>query len=73
MADSKEMENRIVELEMHLANQEATVQDLSEAIAGQWDVLDKLSQTVDHLKDRFLSLENAIETDQSEDIPPPHY
>ncbi len=73
MSETVALEQRIQNLEIHLANQESTVQDLSDAVAGQWEVIDKLSQGIETLKSRLLNMEETIQQGPREEEKPPHY
>jgi len=68
------MEHRITELEMKLAFQEDTINQLDAVICKQQNKIDKLSKQLSHL------LEHAQDTDKSTtkinslaDDVPPHY
>ena len=68
----KPAEERITDLEMLAAEQERTIAELSEQIAGQWKTIEALRKKLDALTDRFLVLEEQT----APDIPvtkPPHY
>ena len=74
MGDPTEAEQRIAELEIQLAHQEATIQELSDAAAKQWDTIDELVIKVNDLKDRIAALEGeANKTSLEDEAPPPHY
>ena len=68
-----DLEDRVIDLETHLAHQGATVQDLSDMIARQWDVIDRMVKKVERLEDRIRILEADVETVMPEEPPPPHY
>lgn len=74
MTDQVARDQRIAELEAQIAHQEATIQDLSDAAAKQWDLIDDLTVKVNDLKDRITALEGELKQSTSEDeAPPPHY
>lgn len=65
-------DQRLIELEIRTAEQEKTIEDLSNEIAAQWKTIDTLSKKVNTLTDRFLALEEQT----APDVPvtkPPHY
>ncbi|OQM76129.1 SlyX family protein [Manganibacter manganicus] len=65
-------EDRLTTLEMRAAEQEKTIDDLSEQIAEQWKVIDRLQHKLAALTERFLALEEQA----APDIPvtkPPHW
>ncbi|MFN3549340.1 MAG: SlyX family protein [Mesorhizobium sp.] len=65
-------EDRIARLEMIVAEQERTIEDLSGQIAEQWTVVEKLRKKLDLLTERFL----AVEEQAGPDVPvtkPPHW
>lgn len=63
---------RLTALEMHAAQQEKTIDELSAQIAGQWATIEKMQRKLDTLTERFL----ALEEQSAPDIPitkPPHW
>ncbi|MGY8991401.1 MAG: SlyX family protein [Rhodospirillales bacterium] len=74
MSEPIPTEQLIAELEIQLAHQEATIQELSDAAAKQWDTIDELVMKVSDLKDRITALEGEAKRTSTEDeAPPPHY
>ena len=64
--------DRLTMLEIRIAEQERTIEELSEQIAEQWKVIDRLHKKLDALADRFLALEEQA----APDVPvtrPPHW
>ncbi|RCL04106.1 MAG: SlyX protein [Candidatus Tokpelaia sp. JSC189] len=51
------MEKRIIELEIHITEQENTIEDLSSIVIKQWKKIDFLQKKLDALMERFLVLE----------------
>lgn len=72
MSENLDLELRLSELEVHVAHQDATIQDLSDGIAQQWETIDKLVRSVGLFKDQILNLEDGVQT-LLPDKPPPHY
>jgi SlyX protein len=69
---TKPAEDRIAGLEMLAAEQEKTIGELSDQIAQQWQVIDRMQKKLDALTERFLALEEQT----APEIPvtkPPHW
>lgn len=65
-------EDRIARLEMIVAEQDRTIEELSGQIAEQWTVVERLRKKLDLLTERFL----AVEEQAGPDVPvtkPPHW
>ena len=63
---------RVTTLEIRVAEQEKTIEELSGQIAEQWKTLERLQHKLDTLTERFL----ALEEQSAPDIPvtrPPHW
>jgi len=74
MSNSKDADIRIAELEIQIAHQEATIQELSDAAAKQWELIDELAIKMNDLKDRIAALENEAKfAAPADEAPPPHY
>jgi len=65
-------EERLTELEIRIAEQDKTIEDLSSALAEQWKLIDQLARKLNALTGRFLALEeqSAPETPVTK---PPHW
>ena len=63
---------RIAKLEEHVAHQALTIDELSEQLAEQWKIVEKLQDKQQKLIERFLALE-AHATDAPPVTKPPHY
>lgn len=65
-------EQRLTELEIRIAEQEKTIEELSSVLAGQWSAIDQLTQKLNALTRRFLALDEqaAPETPVTR---PPHW
>ena len=64
--------DRLTMLEIRIAEQERTIDELSEQIAEQWKVIERMQRKLDALTERFL----ALEEQSAPDIPitkPPHW
>lgn len=68
----KPAEDRLTDLEMLAAEQEKTIAELSDQIAGQWQTIERLQKKLDALAERFVALEEQT----APDVPvtkPPHW
>jgi len=64
--------DRLTTLEIRAAEQERTIEELSEQIAEQWKTIERMQKKLDALTERFLTLEEATRPE----IPvtrPPHW
>ena len=68
--DNREIEERLMNIEIALANQERITDDLNQVIISQGKMLDVLQKQNQLLLDR---LENGDIKPLSEEPPPPHY
>lgn len=64
---------RIVELEIHVAQLEATTTDLSDVINEQWKMIDKLNRDVKNLKNFLKEAAGQGNAAPGQEPPPPHY
>lgn len=68
MTSTSDLEQRVVDLERHVAHLEAVNQDLSDEIGRQGLEIDKLIRTVRGMHDRLQMVEPTPEAQK-----PPHY
>ena len=68
-----ETAKKLIDLEIRLAEQEATIDSLSETVYSQWQLIDKLTKQHDRLNDRFTAIEEDLEGAGGDERPPPHY
>jgi len=66
------LENRLNELEMQIAEQDRTLQDMSEMVSQQWDEIDRLKRKLTTASERIVSLEENLPQNDSIEKPP-HY
>ncbi len=66
-------EKRITELEVQLAHQTSTVDELNDMVAKQWHEIDRLKKQLTRLTGRLEQVEHSLPKGASEDAPPPHY
>ncbi len=67
------MNERLTELEVRVAFQEKTIQDLNEVVTDQQRRIDRLTQELEAVKSRLAGLAPALVIPQEEEKPPPHY
>lgn len=65
--------SRLDELEIRIAHQDQTIEDLNAAVTDQWKLIDKLQREVSRLTDRVSSAEDAIAEAPAANQPPPHW
>jgi SlyX protein len=73
MSEDEPLENRVIDLEAQIAVQNRTIDELSDALADQWQKIDKLDRQVKKLNDRLAAAEGDLHTVLPQDRPPPHY
>jgi SlyX protein len=73
MSEEEPLENRVNDLEAQIAVQNRTIDELSDALAEQWQKIDKLDRQVNKLNDRLAAAEGDLHTVLPQDRPPPHY
>ena len=73
MPSNLELFNRIEELETKVAFQEATIEELNQALIDQQFALDKLQTQVRHLAEKFKGISASNVASLEEETPPPHY
>ena len=64
---------RLIDLEIRLTHQEATLQALNDVIADQQRVIDQLRKEVETLKRQIREMSPASIAAPWEETPPPHY
>ncbi|MBN9270640.1 MAG: SlyX family protein [Mesorhizobium sp.] len=65
-------DDRLTAIEIRAAEQEKTIEELSDQIAEQWKVIERMQRKLNALTDRFLALEEQA----APDVPvtkPPHW
>ncbi len=66
----EELQNRLIDIEMALDNQQKAIDDLSDMVVKQGKLLDYLLKQNEALKS---AVEQDVVKPQSEETPPPHY
>jgi SlyX protein len=64
---------RLIDLEIRLTHQEATLQALNDVIADQRGLIDQLRKEVESLKRQLRDMAPANIAAPWEETPPPHY
>ena len=64
---------RLEALEVRIAYQERTIEDLSTTVAEQWRQIDQLTKQVERMTDRLRSVEESAPQSGEPEPPPPHY
>lgn len=67
------MQEDIEQLQMKMAFQEHTIEELNRALADQQLQLDKLTFQVKHMVEKLKQLQPSNIASASEETPPPHY
>lgn len=65
--------SRLDELEIRIAHQDQTIEDLNAAVTAQWKLIDKLERKIALLDERLLEAEQSVGQEPAVDRPPPHY
>ncbi|WP_237153386.1 SlyX family protein [Oryzibacter oryziterrae] len=73
MADETDHIARIEKLEVQLAYQDQTIEDLNAAVTAQWKEIDVLKRLVSGLIDQMGEMELAARANTGKEPPPPHY
>ncbi|WP_157967661.1 SlyX family protein [Cohaesibacter intestini] len=68
---SNPLEERVVDLEIQLAHQTKTVEDLSDMVSRQWDMIDRLTRKMKFLQEAVVELEDNVGPPANQK--PPHY
>ena len=73
MSGDGDLNQRVIDLEGRITQQEKTIEELSDALHRHWSQADELKETVAHLLERLRGLEEHLHSLQPGDKPPPHY
>jgi len=72
MSDA-EMSARIDALEVRIAYQDRTIEDLNTIVTTQWKQIDELTKQVGRMADRLRNVEENAPSSGEPEPPPPHY
>lgn len=73
MPDTPSTSSRLDELEIRIAHQDQTIEDLNDAITAQWKLIERLERQVLRLAERVADSEQASGEAAPVNRPPPHY
>jgi SlyX protein len=73
MSDVETLSARIDALEMRIAYQDQTIEDLNNTVVAQWKQLDALTRQIAGLTDRVQVVEDHAGAPNAPEPPPPHY
>lgn len=67
------MENRLEDIETRIAYQEASIEELTDAMLAQQKTIEALQVQLDYFKSVLKELTPSAVAPMSEETPPPHY
>jgi SlyX protein len=67
------MKKRLEELEVRIAFQDKTIQELNDVVTRQQRELDRLTQQLEALKVQVRAAAPPLVVSREEETPPPHY
>lgn len=67
------MEKRITDLEIRIAHQEASIEELTQSYLQQQQQLQAMQVQIEYLRSLLKDMSNSAVRPQSEESPPPHY
>jgi len=73
MNDGTNSTQRLDDLEAHIAYQDKTIDDLNQVTLEQWNEIKALTEKLTRLEAKVQTIEQAAESDESPESPPPHY
>jgi SlyX protein len=65
--------SRLDDLEIRIAHQDETIEQLNAAVTAQWAVIDRLTRELERLADRAEAAERANPLRPGDEPPPPHW
>ncbi len=69
---TKSLEERIDDLEMHVAHQNETIEALNDVVSNQAQVIDRLIGAIGQMKDHLLDIQELVDQTPGNQKPP-HY
>ncbi len=73
MNDIPGVQQRLDDLEAHIAHQDSTIEDLNEVSIEQWKEIKTLTEKITRLEAKIQAAQEATETVSTPEPPPPHY
>jgi len=73
MNKAPDIHQRLDELETHVTHQDSIIDDLNEVSLQQWAEIKKLNEQIEFLKGKIEAAQEAMDSDDSPEPPPPHY
>jgi SlyX protein len=73
MNEVETLAKRIDALEMRLAHQDRTIEDLNETITAQWKEIESLTRQIARLGDQLQEVRDSAGAGEGPEPPPPHY
>jgi len=73
MPDTQALAARIEALEMRVAHQDRTIEDLNLTITAQWKEIETLTRQIARLGDQLQEVRDNAGATGEEEPPPPHY
>jgi SlyX protein len=67
------MQDRLAELEVRVAFQDKTIQDLNDVVTRQQREIDRLVRELETLRLQLRTLAPSLVVSQDDETPPPHY
>lgn len=67
------MEQRLIDLEMRLAFQEDSLQQLNDVVVGLRDEIERLTRRLQLSEERLRAIEPGLIARPEDEPPPPHY
>jgi SlyX protein len=73
MSDDEALSRRIDALEIRIAYQDETIEDLNKTVVAHWKQIDLLTRQLAALTDRVQEAEHKAGGPSAPEPPPPHY
>ena len=73
MSDMNDLTGRLEALEIRVAYQDQTIEDLNATITAQWQELERLKRMIQRLEDQVREAEASAGGPNLPEPPPPHY
>lgn len=73
MSEKLDIEQRLEAMEIGIAHQDNTIEELSDVVVKQWAEISRLNDELKFLKSKIEVLEQGRESPSLEDEKPPHY